>query len=31
MTAVGPHTVEIQMTDDLRFVPDRIVVELARR
>ncbi len=27
VTAVGPHVVEIQMTDDLRFVPDRMVVD----
>lgn len=30
VTAVGPHTVEIRMTDDLRFVPDRIVVDVGQ-
>lgn len=28
--AVGPHAVEIQMTDDLRFVPDRIVIDVGQ-
>lgn len=30
VTAVGPHLVEIQMTDDLRFVPDRIRVDVGQ-
>ena len=30
VTAVGPHTVEIQMSDDLRFVPDRIIVDVGQ-
>ena len=30
VTASGPHVIEIQMTDDLRFVPDRIRVDVGQ-
>lgn len=30
VTAAGPHVIEIQMTDGLRFVPDRIAVDVGQ-
>lgn len=30
VTAVGPHVVEVRMTDHLRFVPDLIVVNVGQ-